>query len=264
MQIDSARPVIISLVQYQDAVADGRLRVLDVVEKAHQLGVSGVELRREPWAAYRSELRFVRQHLEELGMIVTYATFSTLFSSDTRSQEMLLHDIETAYLLGSPILRVFPGQTPGDAADPVWDRAWEAVDYAAARGVTLALENYGKSPGGRLEEVLYVLNCMQAPALQSNIDIGNYATHGEDVPAAVRAIGARAVYAHLKDLTGPPDETTTYLGGGTLPLNAILAELDRLSQPMIYCFEFVSGDDPDDRIAKSLAYLDARRNGAVQ
>jgi hypothetical protein len=54
------------------------------------------------------------------------------------------------------------------------------------------------------------------------------------------------------------------LGGGALPLDAIFAELDRLPQQIIYCFEFVGGGDPDARIAKSLAYLHARRNGGIQ
>jgi hypothetical protein len=34
--------------------------------------------------------------------------------------------------------------------------------------------------------------------------------------------------------------------------------LDRLPQRLLYIFEFGGGDNPDDRIARSLAYLHAR------
>jgi hypothetical protein len=48
---------------------------------------------------------------------------------------------------------------------------------------------------------------------------------------------------------------TTYLGGGTFPLCAVLAEFARLLQKVIHCFEFGGGGDPEGRIEKSLAYL---------
>jgi hypothetical protein len=42
-----------------------------------------------------------------------------------------------------------------------------------------------------------------------------------------------------------------------LPLRDALAELARLPQPVIHCFEFAGGGDPVGRIQKSLAYLRA-------
>ena len=85
------------------------------------------------------------------------------------------------------------------------------------------------------------------------------------MPAAIRAVGHRAAYVHLKDGvlledgTGTYGEASTYLGGGTLDLDGILAELDRLPNHVPYCFEFRGGGDPDGRIEKSLAYLGERQ-----
>ncbi|NJN83581.1 MAG: hypothetical protein HC802_15725 [Caldilineaceae bacterium] len=76
--------------------------------------------------------------------------------------------------------------------------------------------------------------------------------------AAIATVGERAVYTHLKDLTDDPDDALTYLGGGQLPLAAIMDALDALPQRLFYCFEFRGGGEAEARIEKSLAYLAAR------
>jgi sugar phosphate isomerase/epimerase len=121
--------------------------------------------------------------------------------------------------------------------------------------VVLALENYVGTPGGTLAEIAHVLGCIESSALGTNIDIGNYVVRGQDVVDAIRTVGHRAVYAHLKDRPDDPDGPHTYLGGGVMDLGPILDELDRLSQEMTYCFEFPGGGEPDERIRRSLAYL---------
>jgi sugar phosphate isomerase/epimerase len=166
-----------------------------------------------------------------------------------------MHDIDTARALGSPLLRIFPGAAPEDRSDPEWSFAKEAVEYAASLGVVLALENFGKSPGGTVREIAHILNAIQHPALQTNIDIGNYATNGEDVVAAIQAVGERAVYAHLKDKLGSQSDATTHLGGGDMPMREIMTALEALPQHIIYCFEFAGAGEADARIEKSLAYL---------
>jgi sugar phosphate isomerase/epimerase len=251
----STRPIIISILQYQDEIAAGTLSVFDLIDKLDRFGVAGIELRREAWKDYKRELGTVRERLDAQGHIVTWATFSTLFAPDADAQTMLLHDIDTAKAIGSPLLRVFPGVVPDDPTDPAWRGAIDAVEHAASLGVVIALENFGRSPGGTLREVQHVLDHIAQPALGTNIDIGNYATQGQDVVAAIDAIGARAVYAHLKDKAGDSSDATTFLGGGDMPLREIMTSLDALPQPIIYCFEFTGGGEADARIEKSLAFL---------
>jgi len=238
-----------------DELQAGTMRAADVIEKACTLGADGVELRREPWPAYERELVATRQLVEAIKLGVTYATHNLLFSLDAEAHQLLLHDVDTAAALGSPLLRIFPGQTPPDDDGPGWEGAMEAVERAASRGIVIALENYVGMPGGTLDEVAHVLDRIQSPALQTNIDIGNYVVRGQDPIEAIRTVGQRAVYAHLKDRPADPAGAHTYLGGGTMLLQPILAALDGLPQDMIYCFEFSGGGDPDGRIRKSLAYL---------
>jgi len=248
------RPVYICVSQYADELYAQAMLVTEVVEKACLLGANGVELRPELWPAYERELAATRQLVESLNLGLTYATRNPLFSPDAASQRALLHDVDTAVALGSPLLRVFPGQTPPDD-DSGWAAASEVVAYAASLGIVLALENYVGMPGGTLAEIVHILDRIQLPALKTNIDIGNYVVRDQDVLEAISTVGHRAVYAHLKDRADDPEGPHACLGEGTMALSPILDALDALPQDMIYCFEFPGGGEPDERIRKSLAYV---------
>jgi sugar phosphate isomerase/epimerase len=230
---------------------------VDIIRKAGEHGVEGVELRPEYWRDKGPELGEARAFVEGRGLLVTYATRTTLFGGEDGGRA-LRDDIDDARALGAPQLRVFQGPAPADDDSSGWAAAQEVVAYASAQGVVIALENYSGTPGGRAAEIARVLDRIQSPALGTNIDIGNYAGHGEDVPAAIRLVGERAVSAHLKDQDGVPGHRPTALGAGILPLPDILAALDHLPQRILYCFEFDGGGEPDSRIERSLAYLRGR------
>lgn len=253
--MNTNRAILISVVQYQAELESGKLTVSQLIDKLDKLGVDGIELRREVWPHYATELPAVRAKIESSGMLVTYATFSTLFNTTPEGHKMLMHDLDTAKALGSPLLRVFPGAAPSDPTDARWKPAIEAVAHASSLGLVIALENYGKLPGGHLSEITHILNHIPSSALKTNIDTGNYETHGESVVDAIQTLAERIVYVHLKDKADLRSDGTTYLGGGHSPLKAIMTALNALPQPILYCFEFVGGGEPDARIAKSLAFV---------
>lgn len=251
--MSTAAPALLSTIQYHDALAAGTLGLIDVVAAAQRLGAGGVEFRPDYWRHKEDDLAAVRRVSAERGLLAIYATAATLFSADATGEERLRRDLDDAVALGSPLLRVFQGTVPDADADPAWARARGAVAYAAERGIVLALENFARAPGCRVTEIAGVLAAIESPALRTNIDIGNYAHNGEDVPEVVRTLGTRVVMSHLKDAANGAG--ATYLGGGTLPLPAIFAAFNQLPQPIIHCFEFVGGDDPEGYIIASLAYL---------
>lgn len=251
----SNRAVLMSVMQYKTELESGSLTISKLLDKVDKLGVDGVELRRELWPHYAKELPAIREKIDHAGMMVTYATFSTLFNMTAEGHKMLLHDLDTARALGSPLLRVFPGATPPDQHDPRWRSAIEAVAHASSLGIVIALENFGKLPGGHLSEISNILHHIPSSALMTNIDTGNYETHGEDTVTAIQTLAERVVYAHLKDKADARSDGTTYLGGGRSPLKAIVMALEALPQPVLYCFEFVGGGEPDARITRSLAFL---------
>jgi sugar phosphate isomerase/epimerase len=251
--MSSDRPILISVIQYLPRLEAGTLTIAELVSKAHAFGVDGVELRREAWPAYQSELPAVRQQIEELGLLVTYATFSTLFNEDEAAHALLLEDVRTAAALGAPLLRVFPGATPADDDGQGWAKAREAVDLAASLGIQLALENFARTPGGTLAEAVNILQKIDTPALRVNLDIGNYPLHNQDPLAAIDAIGDKIIYVHLKDYAGSPTADPVRFGEGVLPLAEIFAALDRLPQRIILCFEFSGGPNPDQHISDAFA-----------
>ncbi|MGI8854387.1 MAG: sugar phosphate isomerase/epimerase family protein [Thermomicrobiales bacterium] len=247
------RPVLISVIQYQESVVAGTTRIVNLFDTAHRLGADGVELRPQFLKEKASELPAARERAADHGLLVTYATMGTLYGTDA---SVLRQDIDDARALGSSILRIFPGLLPAEGTDPAWETGRAIARYAEAQGVTLALENFVGTPGGTLAEIQRGLDTI--PSLATNIDIGNYPHHDQDVVAAIGAVGARAVSAHLKDHGEPPGYASAALGDGILPLGGIMDALDRLPQRLLYIFEFGGGDNPDDRIARSLAYLRAR------
>jgi sugar phosphate isomerase/epimerase len=250
--VSSASNALISTMQYHNELGAGAMSLLDVVTAAHRLGAGGVEFRADYWRDKERDIAAVRHAAAEQGLLAIYATMATLFTQDAAGDEQLRQDTDDAVALGSPLLRVFLGTAPDDTEDPTWERARAAVTYAADRGIILALENFARASGCRVAEIARVLDAIDAPTLQTNVDIGNYALNEEDVVAAVQAFGPRVIMSHLKDAAGAG---ATYLGGGTLPLPNILAAFEALPQPIIHCFEFPGNGDPNEHIAKSLAYL---------
>jgi sugar phosphate isomerase/epimerase len=154
---------------------------------------------------------------------------------------------------------VFPGVQPDDGDSAAWALAEKLVEHARERGVTIALENFAGTPGSRLEEVKRLLDRIPAASLGTNVDIGNYAVNGQDVPAAIHALADRVVYTHLKHMRKTEvGSEATYLGGGDQPLDDTMAAFGRLPQSVTYCFEFAGGGDPEGRVSKSLEYLRER------
>jgi sugar phosphate isomerase/epimerase len=254
----SVHPVVISTVQYHDPLTDAQMTQAEVVTIARELGADGVELRADYWQDQERELPAARDLVSQLGLVVTYATGAMLFGSDGDDQQNRRQHIDDAAMLGSPLVRFFQGTAPSADDHAGWERAREVVSHATDRGVKLVVENFAREPGCRVAEIKATLDRFDSPLFGTNVDLGNYAAIGEDPVAAIRALGPRIMYTHLRDHGDPPSgANATYLGGGSLPLRAALTEFSRLPQPIIYCFEFPGGDDPAGRIQKSLAYLRA-------
>jgi len=253
MAIVPNRQVVMSVVQYQKKIENGELTCLDLLDKAKELGVDGVELRREPWENYRDELQQVREKAEKLEKIIIYATFSRLICKDEESEKMLFHDIDIASEIGSPFLRVYLGETPPDSSDR-WDVVRKAIAYAHAKGIFLVLENCSYMPGATLDEMLHAVQVIKSPLLKINVDVGNYFMNGIDCVNAISKLKDRIIYTHLKNPSSPEG----VLGGGAMPMNHILDVLDALPQKVYYCFEFGGGPNPEEKIEKSLQFLKTR------
>ena len=250
------RQILMCCVQYDAEIKSGKLGVADMAPIAKRLGLDGVEYREVYWHDKAKELPVVRDQLAELGLRGTFATFTTLFQRDPAMHARLLEEMADAKALGSSLIRVFRGELPGEGDAAMWDRARAALDRAGELGLTVAMENYARTPGNRLADVLGAIEAFASPVLGTNVDVANYVQNGQEPIAAINALGSHVRYVHLKDVKQTPEgQVATWLGNGSLPYRAILAALDATGQDFPLCFEFGGEGDPESVIAKSLTYV---------
>jgi len=252
------REIFICSVQFHEELTSGTMSVLELAPIAAKLGVSGVEYRTVYWKDKASELPAVRDQLKRLGLKGLYATFTTLYNRDPKAQARLMQDLEDAHALGSPLLRVFPGERPGDDPEDaaMRDATQAVIDRAASYGMRLALENYRGTPGNRLSDIQEALARLNSPVMGTNLDTSNYAMNGQDVVEAIRALAPQIIYCHFKDAR-PTDQglVQTYIGNGILPIPEIVEALDQAGRHFPLTFEFPGEGDPIGAITRSLAYL---------
>src|SRR5579859_3350921 len=114
----SSRPVLLSTVQFDEALRSGQTRLADVIRAAKRLGVDGVELRDVYWLDKPVDIAACRGHAAELGLVLSYATFARVFGDEPNGTISAHQALEDGAALGARLVRVFPGAVPddGDAA----------------------------------------------------------------------------------------------------------------------------------------------------
>ncbi len=111
---------------------------------------------------------------------------------------------------GGSVVRIFAGDLPDDWANPekadqrVFEGLCRAVEDAADKGVSLGLENHGRSYGSP-EPLLELLDRVQrktgSDALGVTFDIGNFALAGHDPVEAARLLAPHVKLIHVKDFS---------------------------------------------------------------
>jgi sugar phosphate isomerase/epimerase len=251
------RPVLACGVQFEQQLKAG-MSVTEIPEIAKRVGVDGVEFREVYWKDRAAELPIVRDRMRSLGLLTTYATFTTLVNAEPAAREQLLGDVDDAHALGSPLLRVFRGPWPeGSDEAEMWQGARRAIARAEAHGLRLALENFAREPGNRRQEVQAALEALNTPTVCTNLDTANYVNNGEDLIANIEALQGYIGYSHLKDVRRQPgvENQVVPLGEGDLPFDRIFALFDATGRDFPVTLEHGGGDDPERAIATSLGHL---------
>ncbi len=218
------------------------------ISYAQELGLGWVELRAEPGMVYAGDLSPAERAELRALLASTGLRFSLhspihnleLGSPNPRAAAVALAEIaasvELAADLGASPVVVHPGGLPREyAALPgSYEAAWRRlgfyldvlVPHAAARGVSLALENKQRSSGRDLvltpEEHLRALEGREG--IGACLDFGHLNTLGGDPASYIGALGERLIHVHLHDNHGQVDEHLG-LGKGTLPWRDVLKAL---------------------------------------
>jgi sugar phosphate isomerase/epimerase len=177
--------------------------------------------------------------------------------------------IDTAQRLGHDLLRITAG-SPASRGDEPADMLvrrlvapmGRAADYAAERGVRLALENHGDL---RVQDILDLFKRVRRPdVLGVTLDNLNLIRVGDDMAERTRALAPYTLLVQLKDhLAGDPmvwgGPVCTALGEGVADLDGLIAILADAGYDGPVCVELASlGDDDVDELAmveRSVAWL---------
>lgn len=252
------------------------LRDIDkCIEMAHEMGFDGVELLHVQMTdESNAALQRHKRRAFSLGLdLMGFSTHQTFLDPDPAVRktnvELTIHQIELAYALGIPTMRVNtgrwltskdfdtlmanrgieptkPGYTDEDGYGWVIDCFGQCMKAAEKCGVCLGLENHwglGRTPEG----VVRIVKAINSPWLQVTLDTGNFL---EDPYDRLEMIAPYATLVQAK----------TYYGGGlwyTLDLDndRIAKMLAKHKYQGYISLEFEGKDDPRQGVPRSLAML---------
>lgn len=114
--------------------------------------------------------------------------------------------IDYAAIMGAPVIRIFAGQVPaGDSEEAAIERCVaginESLEYAADKGVFLALENHGGITSTADQMLKIIGRVKPSPWFGVNFDGGNFRT--ADPYAEMARIAPYAINAQLKVSVAP-------------------------------------------------------------
>lgn len=115
--------------------------------------------------------------------------------------EMTRKWIDYAALMGAPVIRIFAGKVPrGETEEVALDRCVaginQSLEYAATKGVVLALENHGGITATPEQLLRIVERVDNSPWFGINFDSGNFRT--DDPYGDLKKIAPYAVNAQVK------------------------------------------------------------------
>jgi sugar phosphate isomerase/epimerase len=216
----------------------------DALNAIARIGYQAVELTVLP--GYTTDLalldRGARQHLgsfiASLGLeLPAIAGHSNLLTDDpeeyarvrARLREAIDLCVDLATEAGPPALNTTTGGRPDRweaLRKRLVERAGDLVEYAAGRGVTVAIEPHVGAALDRPERVLWLLRTIDSPHLRLNLDFSHFEAVGLPMEQTVAALAPHSVHTHVKDVRGrAPDHEFLIPGEGGFDYPAFLRAL---------------------------------------
>ena len=254
--------LIISAVIWEQYLLSGMCQ-LELVPLADKYGCAGIEFR-PYWRSAVEELPEIPDFLAEYGLVCTYACNEGVLSATEAATRQSLAAMAASLLaaerLGAGLLRINVGAEPIDraflAAD-WWRQAMsEVIELAAARKITLAVENGTGRQNGDPLLIRDIIDTFGSPWLKATFDTGNWLLAGHEPAQALAMIGEHIGYVHLKDMVkGPAGYVPCYLGSGILDVRGLVDTLERSGYQGLYALEFPGGQSPAVAVKASLKFL---------
>lgn len=269
---------------FQQYLNAGKIDHLGMIDKAHELGLDGIEFTPLPGETFeeRCELaKKLRERADELGMpIVSYTVNADLYKgsdeADKAEVERIKRQLDIAKILGVPVLRHdVCWSVPKTGAVRSFDQmlptivknAREITEYAASLGIRTCSENHGyvAQDSDRMERLFNAVGHENYGLL---VDIGNFSCVDEDNVTAVSRVAPYAIHAHAKDFHLSKDKKEGYgqtrgcnyfkgaiLGEGDVDVKRCVEVLKRAGYDGYLSIEFEGSEDCIEGISKGHEYL---------
>jgi L-ribulose-5-phosphate 3-epimerase len=270
-----SNPIAVSTYSFWRFRRDSRIDIPTCIDQAAEMGFDAVELLLvQMQSEDDSFLQSIKRRAFVNGLSLcgmsTHQSFVTPDREERqRNVDLTIHQIELAYKLGIPTIRVntgrwgtsssfddlmanrgieppLEGYSDEDAYPWVIESLEACIATAERCGVVLGLENHwglGRTPEG----VLRIVNAIDSPWLQVTLDTGNFL---EDPYDKLEMLASKTVLVQAK----------TYYGGGTwytldLDYDRIAAMLRRHNYRGYVSLEYEGQENYRTAIPKSLALL---------
>lgn len=258
--------------RYRD---ETKLSISECINLAHEMGFDGVEiLHRQMTDESPGALQKLKQQAWRLGLdLCGFSTHQGFVSPDEAVRQKniddTIHQIELAYQLGIPTMRVntgrwntipnfdelmankgiepiLEGYTEDEGFKWVIDSLEKCLPAAEKCGVTLGLENHW-GLGRTAEGVMRIVDAIDSPWLQVTLDTGNFFERNLE---QFELMAPKTVYVQAK----------TYYGGGTwytldIDYPAIAAILRKNNFTGYISLEFEGKEEFATAVPKSLELL---------
>lgn len=193
----------------------GEITLKDFVDYCAKLNLDGTELTSYyfPEKPSNDYLLNLKEQTFRLGLDISGTAIGNDFclpeGEKRQAQLQLCRDwIDHAAVMGAPVIRIFAGKVPKggteeDALDLCVAGINESLDYAAKKGVLLALENHGGITATPQQLLSIIERVKNSKWFGVNYDSGNFRT--EDPYGDLEKIAPYAVNAQIKVALKTPD-----------------------------------------------------------
>lgn len=194
---------------------EGEMTLADFVDYCAKLNLDGTELTSYyfPQEPSREYLLSLKEQTFRLGLDISGTAIGNDFclpEGDQRQAQLqsCRSWIDHAAVMGAPVIRIFAGRIPkglteAQALDNCVAGINESLDYAAGKGVLLALENHGGITATPQQLLSIVERVKDSKWFGVNYDSGNFRT--EDPYGDLKKIAPYAVNAQIKVALKTPD-----------------------------------------------------------
>ena len=190
---------------FRQYLTSGEMSLEDFLRKAVEMELDGVELTAYYFPSTDDAYLYaLKRECYLLGLQISATAvgnrFTNVDADERASQIQHVKDwLDISVKLGAPCLRVFAGGTPegsseAEAFQGTIDGLKECGEYAASRGVFVALENHGGITS-TADQVITLIESVDSEWVRVNLDTGNFR---DDPYGSLARIAPYAVTAHAK------------------------------------------------------------------